>query len=117
MDYLLRDEAPLTPEQWQRLDEIVTEMGRQALTGRRIIATIGPFGPGVQVLPDDQFDGAGTGAISRTGDTSVDVVRTIGRDYIPLPIIYKDFRLHWRDIETSRQQGVPLDFAAAVIAA
>lgn len=117
MDYLMRDEAPLTPVQWLRLDEVVTDIARRALVGRRFIPVLGPFGPGVQVLPDDQVDGSGVGAVDRTGDGSAEVVRTVARTYLPLPITYKDFRLHWRDIEMSRQQGVPLDFAVAAIAA
>ena len=117
MDYLLRNEAPLTPQQWARLDSIVVDTARQALVGRRFIPLLGPFGPGVQALPDDEVDGAGMGVVDRTGDLSVEAVRMVRRNYLPLPITFKDFRIHWRDIETSRQQGVPLDFAAAAIAA
>lgn len=117
MDYLMRDQAPLTPDQWARLDQIVTETASQALVGRRFIPVTGPFGPGVQALPDDQMDGTGMGAVDRTGDAAGDTVRVAVRNYLPLPITYKDFRVHWRDIEMSRQQGVPLDLAGAAIAA
>jgi uncharacterized linocin/CFP29 family protein len=34
-----------------------------------------------------------------------------------IPLIYKDFILHWRDIETARQTGTPLDTSAAAGAA
>ncbi len=117
MDYLLREQAPLTSDQWARIDETVTETARQALTGRRFIPLSGPFGPGVQALPHDAFDGTGTGAVDRTGESAVDLVRTVARSYVPLPLIYKDFMIHWRDIETSRQQHVPLDVSPAAIAA
>lgn len=117
MDYLMREDAPLTAAEWARLDGVVTETARRALVARRFIPLAGPFGPGVQVLPDDEIDGAGVGAVDPAGDVPVDVVRTVRRTYLPLPITYKDFRIHWRDIETGRQQGVPLDIGAAAIAA
>lgn len=117
MDYLMRDEAPLSAGQWARLDQVVTDTARRALVGRRFIPLSGPFGPGVQALPDDHIVGAGMGAVDRTGDSPGEEVRTVARSYIPLPITYKDFRVHWRDIETSRQHGVVLDFADAAIAA
>ncbi len=119
MDYLMRDQAPLTPDQWARLDQIVAETGRQMLVGRRFIPVTGPFGPGVQALPNDEFEGHEMGGISRTGEAPEPggMVHAIRRTYLPLPILYKDFRLNWRDIESSRQQGVALDLAAVAIAA
>ena len=117
MDYLQRDQAPLTADQWAQLDQIVTDTARQSLIGRRFIPVTGPFGPGVQVLPDAEVAGTGMGAVDQTGDSPADAVRMVARTYLPLPIIYKDFGLHWRDIEMSRQQGVPLDLASAAVAA
>lgn len=119
MNYLMRDQAPITPEQWARLDEIVTQTAAQMLVGRRFIPVVGPFGPGVQALPNDEFEDGGRGAISLTGETPEPggIVHPARRTYLPLPILYKDFRLNWRDVESSRQQGVPLDLAAAAIAA
>ena len=32
-------------------------------------------------------------------------------------MIHKDFRLHWRDLETAAQLGIPLDVSAAAAAA
>jgi len=38
----MRDDAPLTGEEWDRLDELVVETARKILMGRRIIKRLGP---------------------------------------------------------------------------
>jgi len=45
------------------------------------------------------------------------MVTVQSRHYVPLPLLYRDFRLEWRDLETSRRLGVPLDTTGAAIAA
>lgn len=114
--YLLREQSPLTPEQWQAIDETVTGVARRLLVGRRFIPLFGPFGPGLQTIADDVFGGVALGAVDRFGEAPVDVIRPLQRTHVPLPILYKDFVLHWRDLETSRQFGVPLDTSAAAAA-
>src|SRR5262249_38338300 len=39
------------------------------------------------------------------------------RRFLPLPLLYQDFWLHWRDLESSRQLGVPLDVGKVAAAA
>ena len=34
-DYLMRDDAPLTGEEWKRLDKLVVSAARRMLVGRR----------------------------------------------------------------------------------
>ena len=51
------------------------------------------------------------------GEEESDPVRSIRRESGIIPLLFKDFILHWRDIETSRQAGTPLDAAAAAAAA
>mgnify|MGYP001828542470 CR=1 FL=1 len=58
MDYLMRDDAPLTEAEWERLDELVVSTARRLLVGRRFIELAGPVGMGTQVMPLDTIVGA-----------------------------------------------------------
>jgi uncharacterized linocin/CFP29 family protein len=115
MDYLMRASAPLTPEQWAALDSAVVSTARSQLVGRRFLSLVGPFGAGLQALPDDRLTGGG-GHIDLLGQSD-DAVRIERRRYIPLPLIYKDFWLFWRDIEAAEQFHLPLDTSKAAVAA
>jgi uncharacterized linocin/CFP29 family protein len=117
MDHLMRDQAPLRPEQWQALDEIVVRIARQSLVGRRFIPIYGPLGAGVQAVPDDRFRGSSDGAVDLLGDSESATVQLSVRRFLPLPLIYKDFILHWRDLQSSDQFGSPLDTSSAAAAA
>lgn len=116
-DYLLRNQSPLTEEQWQTIDRIVTAVAQRQLVGRRFIPLFGPLGPGVQTIADDRLSGVDLGAVDLMGDDGQTPVQAIHRRFIALPMIYKDFRLHWRDIETNQQFGVPFDTGPAAAAA
>ncbi len=116
MDYLMRGSAPLTPEQWAVLDTTVVNTARSQLAGRRFLSLVGPFGAGLQALPDDRLAGGGGGHIDLLGQGE-DAVHIERRRYIPLPLIYKDFWLFWRDIEAAEQFHLPLDTSKAAVAA
>ena len=115
--FLARDDLPFSPEQWDALDEAVTETARRALVGRRFIPLFGPLGAGVQTITLDQFDGAHMGAVDLTGEAECGTIRSTGVKHVTLPIIHKDFLLLWRNIATSMQLGLPLDVSAARSAA
>jgi len=95
-DYLMRGDAPLTEGEWAQVDGIVVDVARKLLVGRRVLDLAGPFGAGLEVIP------VGTGA---------------GRAQIPLTVIEEDFALNWREVEASRQMGVPLELGTAAKAA
>ena len=116
-DYLLRDQAPLTSEQWEKIDNAVEETGRRALVGRRIVPLLGPLGAGTQVVPDDVYRDADVGGVDLLGESDLGIVHGGDRRYLAVPLLYKDFRLHWRDLEAARIGGVPLDTGPAVAAA
>jgi uncharacterized linocin/CFP29 family protein len=111
MDYLMRGSAPLTAEQWTTLDSAVVETARSQLVGRRFIPLAGPFGAGLQALPDDRLAG-GEGHVDLLGqsDGAVQIER---RRVVPLPLIYKDFWLFWRDLEAADQFHLPIDTSKA----
>lgn len=95
-EYLMREAAPLSEEEWQHLDHVVVNTARQFLVGRRFLHVIGPVGSGAEVIP------VGTGK---------------NRVLLPMQIIEADFTLYWRDIEANRQLGMPLELGVAATAA
>lgn len=116
-DFLQRDQAPLSADQWSALDQTVTNTARSILVGRRIMSLVGPFGPGIEALPSDTLGGTTTAEVDLLGNNDSEAVAIESRRYLPLPLIYKDFWIHWRDLEASAQLGVPLDTGKAAAAA
>lgn len=114
---LQREESPLSPEQWSQLDEMVVRVARNQLVARRFISIFGPIGSGVQCYHMDIFAGADIGEISILGEEETHPVHAEARQFLPLPLIYKDFRLFWRDLESSANFNTPLDLSAAAGAA
>jgi uncharacterized linocin/CFP29 family protein len=57
------------------------------------------------------------GAVDIVGEQETASVFTDARKFKTIPIIYKDFLLHWRDIEAARLHNMPLDVSAAAGAA
>lgn len=116
-DYLGHSESPLREEEWIRINETVVSAARRALVGRRFIDLYGPLGAGVQTVPEDQFTGSERGAINLVGESETSKVISDKRTFKTIPLVYKDFVLHWRDIEAARSHNMPLDVSAAAGAA
>jgi len=116
MDYLMRGDAPLSEKDWQALDDMVVRTARASLVGRRFIRIYGPLGAGVQAVVVDRLSGVGAGIADVYGEAEDDQVAPSGRQVVPLPLLYKDFRLFWRDVAAARAQGAPMDFSAAAAA-
>jgi uncharacterized linocin/CFP29 family protein len=117
VDYLQRDQAPLSDEQWRLLDEAAIRTASGTLVGRRIISVVGPFGPGVEVVPNDTIARMAAGQVDLLGEEEDEAIGLEQRRFLPLPLLYKDFRVHWRDLESNRQLGLPLDIGRAAAAA
>jgi uncharacterized linocin/CFP29 family protein len=116
-EFLQRDQASLTSGQWTALDQAVVQTAQALVVGRRVISLVGPFGLGVEALPSDTLAGTTTGQIDLLGNAEGEVVGVEHRRYLPLPLIYKDFWIHGRSLETNRQFGLPLDISKAAAAA
>jgi uncharacterized linocin/CFP29 family protein len=99
-DYLMRDDAPFSGEEWEKLDHLVVGTAKRLLVGRRFIHLTGPLGMGVPTVP--LVSGGKSGASERK--------------FLALRLIYKDFQLSWRDIETSQKLGLPLELGPAGMA-
>jgi uncharacterized linocin/CFP29 family protein len=99
------------------MNETVIAVARRSLVGRRILDIYGPLGAGVQTVPHDEFQGVSPGAVDIVGEQETAMVFSDQRRHLTVPIIYKDFLLHWRDIEAARTHNMPLDVSAAAGAA
>jgi uncharacterized linocin/CFP29 family protein len=110
-------ENPLTPDEWTKMRTAVIESARRHLVGRRIIDLYGPLGPGVQSLPWEQFANENPGHVDLLGENEDGAVLAASRRFKPIPLLYKDFVLHWRDLEAARGGAFPLDVSAAAGAA
>jgi uncharacterized linocin/CFP29 family protein len=95
-DLFMRDDAPLTEEEWEHLDSAVEGAARQFLVGRRFIELSGPFGEGTEVVP------VGTDE---------------DRRQVPLQVIHSDFHLVWRDVAANRRLHMPIELGPAARAA
>ena len=117
MPLFAHEENPLNDQEWENINNVVIDVARKRLVGRRIVDLHGPLGPGVQTIVHDHFSGTTIGRVGLLGEEESDPIRSVRRESGIIPLIYKDFILHWRDIETSRQTGAPLDTSAAAGAA
>jgi uncharacterized linocin/CFP29 family protein len=116
-EYLQRDQAPFGPAEWAAIDQAVVRTAQSVLVGRRFLTLVGPFGPGIEALPNDVLSGSGGGRIDLLGNAEDEQLTIGSRRFLPLPLLYKDFWIHWRDLESSRLIGVPLDVGKAAAAA
>jgi uncharacterized linocin/CFP29 family protein len=107
------DENPLSADEWARLNAAVIDAAKRVLVGRRVIDIHGPIGPGMEAIVHDHITGAGIGRIGLLGEEESARVHSIRREPGFIPLIYKDFVLHWRDIETARLSNVPIDVSIA----
>jgi len=116
-DFMGHAENPLRAEEWARLNETVIQVARRSLVGRRLLDIYGPLGAGVQSIPHDEYSGVSPGAVDIVGEQQTATVFADARKFKTIPILYKDFLLHWRDIEAARSHNMPLDVSAAAGAA
>jgi uncharacterized linocin/CFP29 family protein len=116
-DLFAHSENPLRQEEFERICEAVVRTAKRRLVGRKFIELYGPLGPGVQAIPYDEFTNERGGRIDILGEAETNAVFTDQRQFRTIPIIYKDFLLHWRDLEMCRQLNMPMDISAAAGAA
>jgi len=118
MDFLMREDAPLSPQEWQAIDDTVVRVARANLVARRFLHLYGPLGAGAQAVFVDRLEGVTPGRTSVYGEECDNAeVAPTQRHMIPLNLLYKDFKLFWRDIAASRATGSPVDVAPAGAAA
>ncbi|MGA9767484.1 MAG: family 1 encapsulin nanocompartment shell protein [Blastocatellia bacterium] len=106
---------PLSATEWEALNHIVKVVGNSTVT-RRIIESNGPLGAGIQTVPDEFPVGITEGYKSIFGSGG-SAIKPGMRDSGIVPIIFKDFIIHWRDLEESRLTGQGFSKAKAAAAA
>ena len=120
-DYLMRDDAPVSAEEWKRIDELVVSTARQLLVGRRFISLTEPLGIGTEVVPVDTISVAPACVHDEAGCScesgECDVIQVSARRFVPVPMIHQDFRLEWRHMAAGQQQGMPIELGPAAAAA
>jgi uncharacterized linocin/CFP29 family protein len=110
MSYLSREASPLSEGLWKQIDSEVARSARNVLTGRHFLHIFGPLGIGVESINVDEVD-----TVDETAQNGI--IITKGRKFIEIPIIYDDFTLLGRDIESSEKTGYPIDLSKAAAAA
>lgn len=116
-DYLAREAAPLSEEQWAGLDRAVAEAAKSFLVGRRFLSLFGPLGPGLELVPLEEPTGLTDAAVGTAVEEAGAAVTAGQRRYLRLPLLAKDFRLDWRVLEQERRLELPFDTARAALAA
>lgn len=116
--YQKLSELPLSPEQAEQMLLAAVHEVRRTVVGRKLISLFGPLGAGVESVPLETIKEDDPAEIDLEGRPDNKPIRTHEREtYIRVPIIYKDFMLHWRDVQWSLDMKAPLDFTNAVRAA
>jgi len=112
-----RAQAPLVEEEWKQLDEAVVRAVQPVLVGRRVLPVKQLAGVGVMTVTWDELTEMSEAVISMYGETPAEDIIVYTRKSLIVPILHKDFRIHWRDLEASRRFRTPLDTANAESAA
>lgn len=112
----ITSEVHLCAEDWEKLQRAVHDTVERHLVGRKFIEVYGPLGTGVQCVPLDTYAIPSWANIDMLGEGN-DAIHSLKRDIAHIPLIYKDFWLFYRDIETSKKGETPLDISPAVGAA
>lgn len=113
-EYIHRKD-PLTVEEWGYLARMVSAVGNSTVA-RRFIEITGPLGAGAQTVPTETLVGITEGSKSLLGRGG-QPVKTGQRDSGIVPIISKDFIIHWRDLAEARLLGQKFSMAKAAAAA
>lgn len=107
----------LTDYEVQLIESQITKTIRPMLVGRTLMPTRSLGNAGTTKYTYFTENDMGQALISMTGEEeSMDFVDLSGHD-IKVPIISKDYKLHWRDVLARRNNGEDLNTANAVNAA
>jgi len=114
--------ATLRKDEWKQYDEAVIRATRDRLTcantfvSRGMVYTIGN-GLGKTVLEYEDLNDFNDASLGMDPlPTATEDRPVYGIKYMPLPVIYKEFRVNIRQLEASRTRGEPLDVTAAEMA-
>lgn len=105
---------PLTDAQMTYFDTQVTDVARQMIIGRNLIALApgSPLGFGVQKIDFHALVDMSAAEISMKLSENSDVIG-LTNDSLPIPVIHKEFEIDRRDLASSKRSGMPLDTTSA----
>jgi uncharacterized linocin/CFP29 family protein len=109
--------SPLSEDQCAFLEEEVIREARRTLVARRFLGIYGPLGAGIDTVNVEHYGPDQDAAIELVGKHDPDPIMPEPAAFLRVPILYKDFVLHWRDVELSKKLSAPLDASRAVRAA
>lgn len=109
--------TPLTESQLSALQSSVVAEARRTLVARRFLGLWGPLGAGLEVVRVEAYGPDRDGEVELVGAQDPNPIEPGPEKHLRVPILYKDFVLHWRDVQFSNQLGAPLDTTRAAQAA
>ncbi len=108
---------PLSDSQHKFISDEIVREARRTLVGRRFLGIYGPLGAGIESIRLEQYGPDRDAEIELYGKSDTSPIVAEKESFLRVPILYKDFVLHWRDVELSRKLGAPIDATKAVRAA
>jgi uncharacterized linocin/CFP29 family protein len=108
---------PLAPEQLEFLQQECVREARRTLVARRLLGVYGPLGAGLASVSIEQYGPDEDAEIDLLGKTDPKPITGAHEAFQRVPILYKDFVLHWRDVSFAKKLGAPLDASRAIRAA
>ena len=122
-EHIITANATLQKDEWKHLDDAVVQIARQRLVGVNDLRSRGlvydiPNGLGAMILEYEDVGDMGAAEINMDAVTRGRSDRLeFDLNYLPLPVVHKDFQINSRVLAASRNRGMPLDVAQAQFAA
>lgn len=113
----MTDPSPLSEAQFNHIKAEVIREASRTLVGRRLLGIYGPLGAGLETVRLETYPADRDAEIDLIGRHDPEPIVAEAEEYIRVPIIYKDFVLHWRDVELSNKLAAPIDASRAIRAA
>jgi len=95
--YLMQEDAPISAELWKLLNDVMVDLAKTNLTGRKLLNMIGPLGFGVKQVS--------------LGDVKIDE-GVFAPKSLPLYYVHRTFELSMRDIAAFESEKVTLDLTS-----
>lgn len=113
----MANESPLAPEQTEFLMQEIIREAKRTLVGRRLLGVHGPLGAGLETVTVEQYGPDEDAEIELLGKTDPKPIGGAAEKVLRVPVLYKDFVMHWRDVSFAKKLGAPLDASRAIRAA
>lgn len=114
--------ATLRKDEWKHLDDTVVQIATQRMVGVGDLVSRGltyniPNGLGTTVLEYEDVSDMEPAQVDMYGEARGPNDRLeFDLNYLPLPLIHKNFRISTRVLQASRNRGASLDIAQAAVA-